>query len=148
MPDTQKLVAEAERHATVSNISADRRLRKTMGWLSLVLAIGISTLTPTVYLAAGLSYEQERVQIENRRVAGEIEELVASNPDLWTFLVERINFVFARSLRRNAEHPERSVIHIGLHLPDGSHVHDLGDGHSIFSIHAESPVRFGTFPKQ
>ncbi|RVU38447.1 response regulator [Hwanghaeella grinnelliae] len=143
MPDTQKLVAEAERHAAVSSISSDRRLRRTIGWLSLVLAVGIAVLTPAVYLATGLNYEQDRIQIENRRIASEVEELIASNPDLWVFLDERIASVFTRALRGDEDHPERTVLHIALILPDGSTVQELGGEIPLLNIRAVTPVRFG-----
>jgi signal transduction histidine kinase/ActR/RegA family two-component response regulator len=101
----------------------DRNFRRLINRLALFLSISIAILTPALYLQDGLSYEQKYAETKGKNAASEIEFLITSNPEMWSFLVERIDNILLPNA--NVEEGEVSNF-ITVHSIDGTVITQYG----------------------
>ena len=121
----------------------DARFRRLITSLALCLAVLLTVFTPGLYLFTGLSYEQERVNSECRRIADDIETLVSVNPNMWVFFDERMESVLTKNSRREAQLKDRNVVFVSVGSTDDVTVRQIGDPADHFVVTAVSDIRDG-----
>ena len=122
-------------------IVMDAKFRRLITSLALGLSVLLTVLTPSLYLFTGLSYEQERVNSESRQIANNIEILVSANPNMWSFLGDRIEAILTEGSRREAQLKDRNVIFVAVKTADGMTVSQVGDPADTFVVTGTSDIR-------
>lgn len=109
--------------------------------LALVLSLGVVVSIPSLYLFTGLSYEQQRVASESRDIANDVESLVSTNPQMWPFLGDRIDYILSQGSRVESGLENRVVVFASVQTADGSVVSQLGRPSDWLVTTATSVIR-------